>query len=106
MDVAILSRSVRRSPSARRGACVVAVLLAAATASADTTASRFDAQAALEASPVVPAGNGFEVHAQLAPLRKTVEGGDYAIDAVVAPSGVCSGGGDIIFENGFESLMR
>jgi hypothetical protein len=104
MDAAILARSARRSPTAWRGACVVAVLLAAATASADTAGARFDAHASLKASPVAPAGNGFEVHAQISPLRKTVEGGSYAIDAVAAPTAICSG--DTIFANGFEQLMN
>lgn len=102
MDAATQTRSHCRSPSARRGACVVALLLAMATASADTTAARFDAHASLDAQPVTPAGNGFELRARLAPLRKTAEGGGYAIDAVAVPAGSCSAGGDTIFANGFD----
>jgi hypothetical protein len=102
MDAAILARPARRSPSAWRGACVVAALLASAAVSADTTAARFDAHATLKASQPVSAGNGFEVHARLAPLRKTVEGGGYAINAVAAPAAICSS--DTIFANGFDPL--
>lgn len=60
----------------------------------------------IERSPglIAQAGSGFELQAKLAPLKRSLEGGGFAVDAVVAPAGAC-GVDDLIFRDGFDPRM-
>lgn len=76
-------------------------LFVGTAALADAASPRFDLQASMQAGSAGQLGGGFELRAQLTPARTRVEGGGYAIDAVAAPAGTC-GGGDLIFQDGFD----
>jgi len=96
-----------RSAPSRRPVRVIAALLALPCAAGLAAASgRYELHATLQSTRAVPSAAGYAVQATLTPSRQALHGGGFAVEAVAAPADACSGGGDLIFANGFDVASR